>query len=1177
MLCYTLSAQTSTPPAGGTGTENDPYQIGTLENLYWLSQTVTEWDKHFIQTANIDASTTASWDSGMGFSPIGRDTVPFTGVYDGQGMDISDLTIDRNSNYIGLFGYATGATLENITIANCTISGVSYVAPLAALIMYDSYVNNCHASGMVTGTSQYAAGLIGRMGGDGDPSMTTIIEYCSSSCTVSGNEYTAGLVAENQWHGQILRCYATGDVTFTARIAGGLIANNKRNTITKSCYSTGDVTLPAAIEPIRHYIGGFVGSSANSTKISNCYSTGNVNAKNAESVGGFAGRIILQGTVENCYSTGAVEAGTIYGGFLGSSDFEINNCFWDMETSGIAVHSEGVETNYATGLSTVDMQTELNFTNAGWDFCLESTNATNDYWLMDGITNGGYPFIDVLMESEPQVASLSIINEGATEVELQADIQILGGLNTNFGICWNTTGTPTLSDNTVEESNPLETGLFTSVVEGLNPEQNYYFRAYASNGAATVYSNEISFTTLSELTLNGTFTVNSKVYDGMPEASINTETFTLSGIAEGDDVSIGTVYTEYVSTGVGEGIEVIVVGVDLSGANAAQYSVTTETAPTSTGDITTKELTISGTMANNKTYNSSTVASLTGTTLVGVVAGDVVYLIGGSVAAFEQAEVGTGLIVNTNMYLTGADAANYTVTPPIGLTADITPAELTVANAVASDKIYDATVSTSITGATLVGVFDGDEVLLGDAETGEFTQSAVGDNIAVSVAMTISGADAANYTLTQPSELMANITPLTLSIEGAVAQNKTYDGTDVAEILGATLVGVINEDDVALENSTLGAFAQSSVGEDIAADGLMTISGIAAGNYALELPTGMMANITQAELTVADALAQNKVYDGTINAEITGATLSGVFGEDAVELVNGTSGSFNQAEVGNDLAVSVQMGISGADMENYFLTQPTGLMANITPATLTISADNLTRGQCEENPTFTYQYAGFVLEEDESILDVLPQLSCSADELSAPTDYDIIISGASAANYSIQYMNGLLTVEEDLTEPVLEVQNIQIVLDEFSNGSIEAVDVVVSNDDLCGIDRVELSQSIFTGVDVGTVEVSVTSFDMNGNSAVKTVQVKVDITTGIDKLTADDILSYPNPVEDVVNIELPISGADISLKNALGENILSLSNVGASESIDLSNYESGLYFMAITAEGKTVIKKIIKE
>ena len=48
MLCYTLSAQTSTPPAGGTGTENDPYQIGTLENLYWLSQTVTEWDKHFV-------------------------------------------------------------------------------------------------------------------------------------------------------------------------------------------------------------------------------------------------------------------------------------------------------------------------------------------------------------------------------------------------------------------------------------------------------------------------------------------------------------------------------------------------------------------------------------------------------------------------------------------------------------------------------------------------------------------------------------------------------------------------------------------------------------------------------------------------------------------------------------------------------------------------------------------------------------------------------------------------------------------------------------------------------------------------------------------------------------------------------------------------------------------------
>ncbi len=47
-----LMAQTATAPAG-VGTVADPFQIATLNNLYWLSQTSTAWDKNFIQTADI--------------------------------------------------------------------------------------------------------------------------------------------------------------------------------------------------------------------------------------------------------------------------------------------------------------------------------------------------------------------------------------------------------------------------------------------------------------------------------------------------------------------------------------------------------------------------------------------------------------------------------------------------------------------------------------------------------------------------------------------------------------------------------------------------------------------------------------------------------------------------------------------------------------------------------------------------------------------------------------------------------------------------------------------------------------------------------------------------------------------------------------------------------------------
>ena len=75
-------AQTATPPAGD-GTESNPYEIATLENLYWLSQSDTAWDKHYIQTADIDAAPTSGWDNDSGFTPIGNKNTEFSGTYNG--------------------------------------------------------------------------------------------------------------------------------------------------------------------------------------------------------------------------------------------------------------------------------------------------------------------------------------------------------------------------------------------------------------------------------------------------------------------------------------------------------------------------------------------------------------------------------------------------------------------------------------------------------------------------------------------------------------------------------------------------------------------------------------------------------------------------------------------------------------------------------------------------------------------------------------------------------------------------------------------------------------------------------------------------------------------------------------------------------------------------------------
>jgi uncharacterized protein (TIGR02145 family) len=61
------------------------------------------------------------------------------------------------------------------------------------------------------------------------------------------------------------------------------------------------------------------------------------------------------------------------------------------------------------------------------------------------------------------------------------------------GVCWNTTGEPTLSDNYTV--NGQGTGSFTSTLTNLELNTTYYVRAYATNSKGTKYGNTISFTT----------------------------------------------------------------------------------------------------------------------------------------------------------------------------------------------------------------------------------------------------------------------------------------------------------------------------------------------------------------------------------------------------------------------------------------------------------------------------------------------------------------------------------------------------------------------------------------------------------------------------------------------------------------------------------------------------------
>ena len=115
----------------------------------------------------------------------------------------------------------------------------------------------------------------------------------------------------------------------------------------------------------------------------------------------------------------------------------------------------------------------------------------------------------------------------------------------------------------------------------------------------------------------------------------------------------------------------------------------------------------------------------------------------------------------SGLALSGAQARDYTLIQPTA-TANITPAPLTVTGITANSRAYDGkpTATLNTGSAALAGSFSGDAVTLNlSGATGSFATKDVGNNITVIVSgLTIAGAQASDYTLTQPT-ITANITP----------------------------------------------------------------------------------------------------------------------------------------------------------------------------------------------------------------------------------------------------------------------------------------------------------------------------------------------------------------------------------------------------------------------------------
>jgi uncharacterized UPF0146 family protein len=321
--------------SGGTGTEADPWQIATMEDLDSLSANSEYWDDYFIQTAGIDADTTASetYNSGAGFSPIGH----FTGTYNAQGYTISNLYINlTDKDSIGLFGVVgKNGIIENLSLKDVSISGKKF-------------------TGAVVGWS-YGT-----------------VKNTNTSGTINGYGFTGGLVGYLK-NGSISKCYFTGSVTGGDEDNTGGVAGKSYGGDIKYCYSSGYVTGVK-------YTGGLVGYNRDAS-VNYCYSTCNVTGSE-NGAGGLLGDN-YGGTIKNCYSSGQTIGNSEVGGFVGIETGTLTNCYWDTKNSGL---SSGIGNNNnnqtVTGYSTDSMKIVANFLN--WEI-----NETNSVWVMR--TDSTYP------------------------------------------------------------------------------------------------------------------------------------------------------------------------------------------------------------------------------------------------------------------------------------------------------------------------------------------------------------------------------------------------------------------------------------------------------------------------------------------------------------------------------------------------------------------------------------------------------------------------------------------------------------------------------------------------------------------------------------------------------------------------------------------------------------------
>ena len=396
--------------------EESTYKIETVADLAKLAELtnagVDTTGKTFVLANDLDLKEYCEnhKDEG-GWTPIGTETNEFKGTFNGNGNVISNLTIERNEGYQGLFGGTLNGIVKNIGIDNASIDAKGYTG---ALIGHSrSIISNCYIlNSNINGHGGWSGGLSGFMYG------STKNSYVNSS-SIKG-AYAGGLFAG--YTGDLENCFANTFTTANYR-GGGLVGYLSGNV--SNCYTNSDISG-------NNHIGGAFGevyctSSSKTIKISNVISNSKVKCKGV-SVGSFIGSVVLTkdninwGNVEisSCLSKSQPNMNMIKscyqyttdGRYLEKKDYDISPWLTNIEELKIKT----ITTNLQVGIK-AESASQIDFDT---NFELDLGKIVRNGIRSDSALSAIDDFIDVLSTKETELGAVSNRLESVLdEIEIQ--------------------------------------------------------------------------------------------------------------------------------------------------------------------------------------------------------------------------------------------------------------------------------------------------------------------------------------------------------------------------------------------------------------------------------------------------------------------------------------------------------------------------------------------------------------------------------------------------------------------------------------------------------------------------------------------------------------------------------------------------------------------------------------